>query len=149
MTISTNFLFVFLFFLFLIPNSLQLLDIRDTTPNTFKNMSEQSESNNKNEIGNERTEITVELIEEKDIPEVLELLKEFFFKVRKMIAMVVGRYRVITMCLPDMTSCDTICQWVFIVYPLDVDPTPIHRRFNEKSKIDRCQCYVKVCMHFH
>lgn len=46
-------------------------------------MSERSESvaNNDIKVGKERTEITVELVEEKDIPEVLELLKEYFFKV--------------------------------------------------------------------
>lgn len=46
-------------------------------------MSDQStDFNNENEIGKEKTEITVELVEEKDIPEVLDLLKEFFFKVK-------------------------------------------------------------------
>lgn len=42
-------------------------------------MSEHTEIND--EIGKERTKLTIELIEEKDIPEVLTLLKEFFFKV--------------------------------------------------------------------
>lgn len=46
-------------------------------------MSDQStDFNNENEIGKKKTEITVELVEEKDIPEVLDLLKEFFFKVK-------------------------------------------------------------------
>lgn len=62
---------------------LQLLDIRDTSKPISKKMSERSESdaNNDIKVGKERTEITVELVEEKDIPEVLELLKEYFFKV--------------------------------------------------------------------
>lgn len=68
---------------FFLVTSLQLLDIRDKTSHAIKNMSDQSVFNNENEIGKEKTEITVELIEEKDIPEVLDLLKEFFFKVRE------------------------------------------------------------------
>lgn len=55
-------------------------------------MSEQSEVNKENGIvGKGRTEITVEVIEEKDIPEVLQLLKEFFFKVSTLWETLVGK----------------------------------------------------------
>lgn len=59
---------------------MQLLDIRDTVTHTKENMSEHTEIND--EIENDRTKLTIELVDEKDIPEVLTLLKEFFFKVR-------------------------------------------------------------------
>lgn len=78
---SHSILNYFIFYYFF---KLQLLDIRDKSSHAIENMSDQSDFNNENEIGKEKTDITVELIEEKDIPEVLELLKEFFFKVREL-----------------------------------------------------------------
>lgn len=69
-----------IFFFFLLES--QLLDIRDATTHSIKTiMSEQSE--NSNEIEKNRTEITVDLVDEKDIPEVQELLKEFFIGVSR------------------------------------------------------------------